>query len=92
MALTKVGPKFQVTIPKKAREAVGIKIGDLVEATARRRVIVLRPKVIIDKTFVEERLAEAEEDIKKGRVYGPFRSVKEMARSLRKKSKRKASS
>ena len=29
-AVTKVGPKFQVTIPKNVREAVGLKVGELV--------------------------------------------------------------
>ena len=28
-AATKVGPKFQVTIPKNVRDAVGLKVGDL---------------------------------------------------------------
>ena len=32
MGLTRVGPRFQVTIPKAAREAVGLKVGDLMEA------------------------------------------------------------
>lgn len=48
-AATKVGPKFQVTIPKKVRDAVGLKVGDLVEASVGRDGIVLRQKVLIDK-------------------------------------------
>jgi hypothetical protein len=32
---------------------------------------------------IEKRLQEAEEDIKAGRVYGPFTSAKEMILSLR---------
>lgn len=51
MALTKVGPKFQITIPKVAREAIGVNIGDLMEAKVFRRTIVLRPKVVVDKTL-----------------------------------------
>src|SRR5262249_37010159 len=35
-AATKVGPKLQVTIPKNVREAVGLKVGDLVEASVGR--------------------------------------------------------
>jgi len=48
-AATKVGPKFQVTIPKSVRDAVGLKVGDLVEASVGREGIVLRQKVLIDK-------------------------------------------
>ncbi len=88
MALTKVGPKFQVTIPKEAREAARIKVGDLIEAEVKRRVIVLRPKVLVDKAFIEKRLAAAEEDIKKGRVYGPFKSAKALIRSLHREAKK----
>ena len=63
MALTKVGPKYQVTIPKDAREAVGIKVGDLMEAKVSRRAIVLRSKVLVDKVFIDKR---------PGRLYGPL--------------------
>ena len=48
-AATKVGPKFQVTIPKNVRDAVGLKVGDLIEASVGRKGIVLRQKVLIDK-------------------------------------------
>ena len=92
MPLTKVGPKYQVTIPKEAREAIGLSVGDLVEATTTKEGVLLRPKIVVDKhPEVEARLREAEEDIKAGRVYGPFRSVAEMRRSLRglKKPQRK---
>ena len=34
MAVTKIGVKYQVTIPKVAREAAGLKVGDIVEATS----------------------------------------------------------
>jgi len=50
MALIKVGPKFQVTIPKVAREAIGLSVGDLVEATTTKEGVLLRPKVAVDKS------------------------------------------
>jgi AbrB family looped-hinge helix DNA binding protein len=79
MALTKVGPKFQVTIPKATRDAVGLDIGDVVETTVQGNKIILSPKIVVDKhPEIEARLREAEEDIKAGRVYGPFRAVKEL--------------
>jgi AbrB family looped-hinge helix DNA binding protein len=81
--LTRVGERYQVTIPKEAREAIGLKAGDLVEARPGKGCIVLCPKVVLDKVDVEKRLAEAEADLKAGRVHGPFGSVDELLSSLR---------
>lgn len=86
MALIRVGPKYQVTIPKATREAIGLKVGDFVDARVERKgVVTLRPKVLIDKSYIDHRLQEAEEDIKAGRAYGPFKSAREMSHSLHKK-------
>ena len=43
--------------------------------------MVFTPKTLVDKR-IEKRLEEGLEDIKQGRVYGPFRSAQEMVRSL----------
>jgi AbrB family looped-hinge helix DNA binding protein len=59
MALTKVGPKFQVTIPKEAREAVGLQVGDLMEATPTKEGVLLRPKVAVDKSALALLQAQA---------------------------------
>ena len=91
MPLVKVKEKFQVTLPARVREKAGLTVGDLLEVKVKGKKITLVPKAVIDRDLIGERLAEAEEDIKKGRVYGPFRSVKEMVRSLRKKGRTKAS-
>jgi AbrB family looped-hinge helix DNA binding protein len=93
MALTKVGPKYQVTIPKAAREAAGLDIGDFVDAIPQKDGILLRPKTVIDRhPEIEARLREAEADIKAGRVYGPFSSAKELTDHLHKmvKARQKA--
>jgi AbrB family looped-hinge helix DNA binding protein len=75
-AATKVGPKFQVTIPKNVRDAVGLKVGDLVEASVGREGIVLRQKVLIDKPVsLARQLEESEAAVKAGRVLGPFKSA-----------------
>lgn len=59
MAFTKVGPKFQVTIPKVTREAIGLKVGDLVEATTTKDGVLLRPKVAVDKSTLAVLQAQA---------------------------------
>ena len=40
--------------------------------------------ILTPKALVEKRLAEGLEDIRKGRVRGPFRSASALVRSLRK--------
>ncbi|MGE0682124.1 MAG: AbrB/MazE/SpoVT family DNA-binding domain-containing protein [Candidatus Binatia bacterium] len=50
MALTKVGPKYQVKIPKAACNAVGLNVGDFVEATATKDGVLLRPRAVVDKS------------------------------------------
>jgi hypothetical protein len=45
--------------------------------------------ILTPKALIEKRLAEGLEDIKKGRVYGPFRSVNAMLRSLHREAKKK---
>jgi AbrB family looped-hinge helix DNA binding protein len=76
MALTKVGPKFQVTIPKAARVATGIKIGDLVEATPTKGGIFLCPKIVVDRDpDLERQLKESAAAVEAGRVLGPFESA-----------------
>ncbi|MFZ0888248.1 MAG: AbrB/MazE/SpoVT family DNA-binding domain-containing protein [Candidatus Binataceae bacterium] len=71
--ITKLGPKYQVTIPKLVREALRLETGDLLEVRVAGRQVVLRPKILVDRDPELERdLAEAEADIKAGRVYGPF--------------------
>ena len=84
MPLVKVKEKYQVTLPVSVRQRAGVSVGDLLEAKVHGKKITLTPKKAIDRE-----LALALEDIKKGRIYGPFRSVKEMLRSLHggKKSK-----
>ena len=64
MALTKIGPKYQITIPKSAREAIRLRVGDYMDAAIRKDGILLRPKKVVDRSIdIDKRLQEAEEDI-----------------------------
>ena len=85
--VTKVGPKFQVVIPKKVREAAGLKPGDLIEATLGREGILLKPKVLVDRGL-EEALAEAEADVRAGRVSKPYKSAHALVRDAIRAGKR----
>lgn len=84
---TKVGAKYQVVIPKKLSQAAGLKPGDLVEPQlGPDGRIVLQPKVLVDRGL-EKALAEAEADVKAGRVSKPFKSVREFVRIAKRRGR-----
>lgn len=90
---TKVGPKYQVTIPRAVRNAIGLKVGDVVEASVGPKgSIVLHPKVqlLIEKVewealpaAVRKRIQQSQTEVKAGRNIGPFGNKKDLVRSLR---------
>lgn len=83
MPLVKVKDKYQVTLPAAVRRKAGLNVGDLLEASVEGEKITLTPKSVVDRE-----LALALEDVKKGRVYGPYRSVEEVISSLHRETKR----
>jgi AbrB family looped-hinge helix DNA binding protein len=56
MALVTVKDKFQVTIPSRVRDQLPVAVGDVLEATVEAGVIVLRPKAVVDRAVVAERV------------------------------------
>ena len=80
--VVKVKTKYQVTLPSGVRQRVGLKVGDLLEAKVERGKITLTPKAVITPG-----IAEGLEDVKKGRVYGPFTSAEDLLRSLHREAK-----
>ena len=89
MALTKVTRNFQISIPKELRERLGIEEGDFVELVERDGEVVLVPKKLIDADqawFWTRELQEgerrADEDLRAGRVSGPFKTIEELKKHL----------
>ena len=82
MPAVKFGTSGQVALPKTIQKKLGLEPGDYLEVEEKGGKIVLTPKTLVDKR-IEKGIAEGLEDIRKGRVYGPFPSAKEMIRSLR---------
>ncbi len=78
MPIVKIGADRRVTIPKEIFNELGLKEGEYVEVTVQDGMIVLTPKSPLEKD-----LAEALEDIEKGRVIGPFSDAEEALRALR---------
>lgn len=81
------------------RAAIGVGEGDRLEASVQRGKIVLTPAYVVDRSkfpnaddeytpaqrrVIDARLAEAEDDIKHGRVHGPFETHEAMMAFLRK--------
>jgi AbrB family looped-hinge helix DNA binding protein len=78
MSIVTVKNKYQVVIPRAVRERIGVAVGDILEAKVERGQITLTPKSLVDRA-----IAEGLEDIRKGRVRGPFDTVDEMIDSLK---------
>lgn len=85
MALTKVTRNFQISIPKAIRDKLHIEQGDFVDISDRDGEIVLTPKKLIDADQAwfwtpgwQKGEREADEDIKAGRLTGPFKTTEEM--------------
>jgi AbrB family looped-hinge helix DNA binding protein len=95
--LVRVQHKGQMTIPRRVRTAVGLADGDLVEVRAVGKKIIITPQLVIDRSkfpsadgdytpaqrrAIDARLSKSDEDIKRGRVHGPFETHKEFIASL----------
>ena len=53
MPIVTIKNKYQVVIPQRVREQVGVRIGDLLEAQADKGKIVFTPKSIVDRALAE---------------------------------------
>jgi bifunctional DNA-binding transcriptional regulator/antitoxin component of YhaV-PrlF toxin-antitoxin module len=84
-AITKVGPKYQVTTPQGVRTAVGLEAGGLVQASVGADgAIVLRRQLLVDyDRELEKQLKAAQADVKAGRVLGPFDTARDAVRALK---------
>lgn len=88
MALVTVKPKFQVTIPAKLRKSAQLREGDILEASVVEGGILLRPKALVDREAVADRLEAlldntptAEEDVGKSDDEVMREAVSEVARA-----------
>jgi AbrB family looped-hinge helix DNA binding protein len=82
--------KGQVTIPTRIRTRLGIADGDVLDMKVRSNCVVLTRKDDAEeeltpeqRRIIDAQLAEGLEDVKMGRVYGPFKTITELERSMR---------
>lgn len=80
MPLVTVKTKYQVTLPTAVRKQAKLAVGDILEAKVEGKTITLTPKSLVD-----HELAHALDDVRKGRVVGPFNSASEMLADLHKR-------
>ena len=79
-----------LVVPDKIQREAGIRRGDQVEFTVSGGVISISPKprsanreyTPAQRRMIDVRLAKSEDDIRHGRVYGPFDSAETMAASI----------
>lgn len=91
MPISKLGQRRQVVIPKEICDELGLQEGDFVEVMSAGGKVIIKPKKMVDadevltpaqRAVIDKRLAAAEEDIKAGRVSGPFATVDNLKRHL----------
>jgi len=91
MAVTKISPKHQITIPKDAFEKLNLEIGDFLEVEAIEEGLILIPKKLISRDQAwfwtkewQKKEKEADEAIARGEISEPFEHVEDLMKHLRK--------
>ena len=79
----------QVTLPKKFREVLNIKEGDLLEAKLEDQKIVLTPKVLLNKDRAWEQVFQVLEDVHEKNKHIPQEEAERDALELIKEFRRR---
>jgi bifunctional DNA-binding transcriptional regulator/antitoxin component of YhaV-PrlF toxin-antitoxin module len=82
VAVVKVKSHYQVPLPPQIRAKAGVLVGDLFEAKVEGRTITLIPKRMVPKRMIDRELTLALNDVKRGRVKGPFPTAQATVRAL----------
>lgn len=92
MAITRISPKHQITIPKEAFEKLRLEVGDFMEVDVTDEGLLLIPKKLIPKEQAwfwtkewQQKEKEADEGIAKREVSPPFKKADDLIRHLRKR-------
>lgn len=90
MALVRVKRHYQITIPQGLRKELNIDIGDYVEVENQKGNIIMRPVKLVrsDQEYFytkewQKGEAEADKDIAKGDIIGPFDNIKDSLKALK---------
>jgi AbrB family looped-hinge helix DNA binding protein len=91
-----VNEKTRQLFPASVRRQAGIKTGDQLEVKVSGGIIILLPKLPSaddeytpeQRRVIDARIAEGLDDVKHGRVHGPFDTHEEFIASLHKEAKK----
>jgi AbrB family looped-hinge helix DNA binding protein len=83
VAIVTVKNKYQVVIPRRVRDEIGVSVGDVFEAKAEKGKIVFEPKSVVDRG-----IAESTAEFRAGKSFGPFATHKQFLASLHKEAKK----
>src|SRR5439155_19187235 len=90
MATARIGPKHQITIPQEAFRQLGLQPGDILDVQVEDDAIYLVPQKLVrrDQAWFwsnewQQKEREADEDLARGDVSGPFQSADEVIQHLR---------
>ena len=91
MALVKVKRNYQITIPHSLRKRLNLAIGDYVEIEDQDGEMVMRPVKLVhpDQEYFytkewQKGEREADKDIARGDVIGPYDNIKDSLQALKK--------
>jgi len=91
MPLVKIKRHYQITLPQILRKMLNLDVGDYMEMDKQDGNIILKPVKLIhpDQEYFYTREwqkgeAEADRDIEKGDVVGPFDNIKDALKALKK--------
>jgi bifunctional DNA-binding transcriptional regulator/antitoxin component of YhaV-PrlF toxin-antitoxin module len=92
-----VNQKTRELFPASVRRQAGFKTGDRLEVRVSGGIVSFIPTLPsadedytpAQRRLIDARLAKADEDIREGRVYGPFNTAAEMIASMKAESKKR---
>lgn len=86
MSLVMIKNKYQIVIPAKVRRAAGVEVGDFLSARVERKgEIILAAQMVVDRekwANLSEGIREGLDDVRMGRVSGPFDTAEALMRHL----------
>ncbi|MBI3681029.1 MAG: AbrB/MazE/SpoVT family DNA-binding domain-containing protein [Acidobacteria bacterium] len=89
---------IQRLLPTRVRRQAGIKAGDELEVQVSGGIVTLIPKLPAgddeytpeQRRVIDAQIAEGLEDVKKGRLHGPFETHEEMIKFLHSRARKSA--
>jgi len=91
MSLVKIKEKYQVTIPSAIRDKLSLKVGDMLEADLENDQIVLKPKMIVDKSEAWRKLLDIMESVhSKNKQFDPDEVEQDVLMAVHESRRKKA--